>query len=157
MGISNKLHSRVLRDMKYVAANADTNGMYSMPTQVSSDTIDIFINGPKDSPYEGFKFLTSIKFTTEYPFEPPKISFKTKFIHTNVSNGGICLDILREQWTPQYTLDRILISLISLLDEPNFSSPLNNTPAVYYRQHTKEEYFDYVKKDCEANCPKITQ
>jgi ubiquitin-protein ligase len=60
------------------------------------------IMGPADSPYQGGVFFLNIKFPTDYPFKPPKIQFTTKIYHPNInSNGGICLDILKDQWCAQ--------------------------------------------------------
>jgi ubiquitin-conjugating enzyme E2 D/E len=57
------------------------------------------IMGPSDSPYQGGVFFLTIKFPTDYPFKPPKVMFQTKIYHPNInSNGGICLDILKDQW-----------------------------------------------------------
>lgn len=57
------------------------------------------IMGPGDSPYQGGVFFLTIKFPTDYPFKPPKVQFNTKIYHPNInSNGGICLDILKDQW-----------------------------------------------------------
>ena len=57
------------------------------------------IMGPGDSPYQGGVFFLTIKFPTDYPFKPPKVSFNTKIYHPNINaNGGICLDILKDQW-----------------------------------------------------------
>ncbi|MEI4850539.1 ubiquitin-conjugating enzyme E2, partial [Klebsiella pneumoniae] len=59
------------------------------------------IMGPSDSPFSGGVFLVSIHFPPDYPFKPPKVSFRTKVFHPNInSNGSICLDILKEQWGP---------------------------------------------------------
>lgn len=57
------------------------------------------IMGPSDSPYQGGVFFLNIKFPVDYPFKPPRIQFQTKIYHPNInSNGGICLDILKDQW-----------------------------------------------------------
>ena len=81
--------------------------------------------GPEGTPYEGGVFKISIKFPDEYPFEPPKVRFVTKIYHCNVNKrGGICLDILKDQWSPALTISKVLLSLCSLLSEPNPDDPL---------------------------------
>ncbi len=83
------------------------------------------IMGPEDSPYHGGLFFLDIYFPTEYPFTPPKIYFKTKIYHPNISsNGSICLDILKEQWSPALTVSKVLLSICSLLTDPNPDDPL---------------------------------
>ncbi|KAH0944070.1 hypothetical protein HID58_003707 [Brassica napus] len=83
------------------------------------------IMGPPDSPYAGGVFLVSIHFPPDYPFKPPKVSFKTRVYHPNInSNGSICLDILKEQWSPALTISKVLLSICSLLTDPNPDDPL---------------------------------
>lgn len=83
------------------------------------------IFGPGETPYEGGIFKLDIEFTKEYPFKPPKIYFVTPIYHCNVNNrGGICLDILKDQWSPALTISKVLLSLCSLLSEPNPNDPL---------------------------------
>uniref|UniRef100_J3MEI9 UBC core domain-containing protein n=1 Tax=Oryza brachyantha TaxID=4533 RepID=J3MEI9_ORYBR len=83
------------------------------------------IMGPADSPYAGGVFLVSIHFPPDYPFKPPKVAFKTKVFHPNInSNGSICLDILKEQWSPALTVSKVLLSICSLLTDPNPDDPL---------------------------------
>ncbi|CAL9095416.1 unnamed protein product, partial [Musa textilis] len=65
------------------------------------------IMGPTDSPFAGGIFLVNIHFPPDYPFKPPKVSFRTKVYHPNInSNGSICLDILKEQWSPALTISK---------------------------------------------------
>ena len=83
------------------------------------------IIGPTGSVYEGGIFNLSIEFPPNYPFKPPKIRFITKIYHPNINmGGGICLDILKDQWSPALTISKVLISLCSLLDDPNPDDPL---------------------------------
>lgn len=64
-------------------------------------------NIQSDSPYSGGVFFLSITFPTDYPFKPPKVSFSTKIYHPNINaNGSICLDILRDQWSPALTISK---------------------------------------------------
>jgi len=83
------------------------------------------IIGPSDSPYQGGIFCLNIVFPVDYPFKPPKISFVTKIYHPNINtNGGICLDILKDQWSPALTIGKVLLSISSLLCDPNPDDPL---------------------------------
>ncbi|PQE26504.1 ubiquitin-conjugating enzyme protein [Rutstroemia sp. NJR-2017a BBW] len=83
------------------------------------------IMGPSDSPYAGGVFFLKIHFPTDYPFKPPKVNFTTRIYHPNInSNGSICLDILRDQWSPALTISKVLLSICSMLTDPNPDDPL---------------------------------
>ncbi|XP_022752931.1 ubiquitin-conjugating enzyme E2-17 kDa-like isoform X3 [Durio zibethinus] len=90
------------------------------PTSCSAGPVaeDMFhwqatIMGPADSPYVGGVFLVSIHFPPDYPFKPPKVAFRTKVFHPNInSNGSICLDILKEQWSPALTISKVWCSYL---------------------------------------------
>ena len=83
------------------------------------------IIGPTETPYEGGIFNMKILFPADYPFKPPKITFETKIYHPNINgHGGICLDILTDQWSPALSVTKVLLSICSLLDEPNPDDPL---------------------------------
>lgn len=99
------------------------------------------IMGPKDSPYEGGVFHLSISFPDNYPFQPPKIIFNTKVYHPNVSlrTGAICLDILKGAWSPALTISKVLLSICSLLTDPNPDDPLDASVARVYKE-SKELY-----------------
>ena len=102
------------------------------PTNCSAGIIDddiynwqATIMGPVGSPYEGGVFYLKIHFPQDYPFKPPKVKFLTKIYHCNInSNGNICLDILKDQWSPALTISKILLSIGSLMDDQNPNDPL---------------------------------
>ncbi|XP_065350651.1 ubiquitin-conjugating enzyme E2-17 kDa-like [Cloeon dipterum] len=78
------------------------------------------ILGPPDSPYQQGMFFLTIHFPPDYPLKPPKVTFATKVYHPNInSNGSICLDILRSQWSPALTISKVLLSISSYLCDPD--------------------------------------
>ena len=96
--------------------------------------------GPTDSPYEGGVFIMNIKFPPDYPFKPPRVTFETRIYHPNInSSGGICLDILKGEWSPALTVSKVLLSICSLLCDPNPDDPLVPDIARLYKQD-KEKY-----------------
>ena len=103
---------------------------------------DVIITGPTDSPYEGAIFNLIIKFPNDFPYKPPKVNFKTKIYHPNIAitDGQICVDILNEKWSPANTINSLLLSIISLLNDPNPNSPLNAEAATLFLNNKKEYY-----------------
>jgi ubiquitin-conjugating enzyme E2 D/E len=95
-----------------------------------------YIFGPTESPYEGGAFKIVIEFPTNYPFKPPKIYFKTKIYHPNISESGIiCLDILKNMWSPALSIPKVLLSISSLLTDPNPNDPLAPEVAHIYKSN----------------------
>ncbi|URE32665.1 GPI-anchored protein [Musa troglodytarum] len=96
------------------------------------------IMGPSDSPYAGGVFFVTIHFPPDYPFKPPMVNFQTKVYHPNInSNGSICLDILKDQWSPALTISKVLLSVSSLLTDPNPDDPLVPEIAHMYNNHRR--------------------
>lgn len=78
------------------------------------------IEGPDDTPYAGLTLKLGFAFPSNYPYAPPTVLFKTPIYHPNVDfSGRICLDILKDKWTAAYNIQTVLLSLQSLLGEPN--------------------------------------
>jgi len=90
--------------------------------------------GPEDTPYQGGHFEVDIVIPDAYPFQPVKMKFITKVYHPNVSSasGAICLDILKDAWSPVLTLKSTLISLQSLLCSPEPNDPQDAEVAKHY-------------------------
>jgi len=94
------------------------------------------ITGPSDSPYAGGVFFLDVHFPQNYPFKPPKVEFKTQIYHCNVSqNGAICLDILKNSWSPALTIGKVLLSISSLLTDANSDDPLVPEIAFLYKKN----------------------
>jgi ubiquitin-protein ligase len=104
------------------------------------------IFGPAGSVYESGIFYLDIHFSTDYPFKPPKVTFKTRIYHCNVnSQGAICLDILKDNWSPALTISKVLLSICSLLTDCNPHDPLVGSIANQYL--TNREEHDRVAKE----------
>jgi len=116
--------SRIQKEFKELQTNP--------PANCSAGPVDddIFlwqatIMGPDDSPYRGGVFYLRIAFPKDYPFKPPRMVFLTKIYHCNINSaGGICLDILKDQWSPALTVSKLLLSICSLMGDPNPDDPL---------------------------------
>lgn len=115
------------------------------------------IFGPPDTLYEGGYFKADMEFPNTYPFAPPKVRFLTKMWHPNIyENGEVCISILHpptedpqsgehpsERWNPTQNVRTILMSIISLLNEPNCSSPANVDASVMYRKYKEQKDKEY--------------
>jgi len=129
----------------------------------------VFIEGPKDTFYEGGIFQLLMKFPNDYPMSPPVVQFTSEFWHPNVyADGKVCISILHppghdemsgelpgERWLPTQTVTTILLSIISLLSAPNISSPANVDSSVEWRKE-KENYRKRVAllvEKANKNCP----
>ena len=101
---------------------------------------DAMIIGPTETPYEGGVFRLKINVPQDYPFKPPSFRFETKVYHPNISPAGaICLDILKGEWSPALTIPKVLMSICSLLNDPNPNDPLVSEVAHLY-QNNREEF-----------------
>ena len=93
------------------------------------------LTGPENSPYEGGTFQLTIEFPKDFPFKPPKVEFITKVYHPNVkSTGTICLDILKDAWSPDISVSKILLAIQNLLINPNIDHPLEAEIAKQYTE-----------------------
>jgi len=97
------------------------------------------ILGPPGTVYSGGVFFLEITFPTEYPFKPPKIIFRTRIYHCNInSQGQICLDILKDNWSPAFTVSKVLLSVIALLTDCNPADPLVGNIAQQFLANREE-------------------
>ncbi|CAI5760572.1 unnamed protein product [Candida verbasci] len=93
-----------------------------------------YFKGPPGTPYENGLFQISIDIPNDYPFKPPQMKFATKIYHPNISSvtGAICLNILKDKWTPVLTLKSTLISLQLLLQSPEPNDPQDAEVAKHF-------------------------
>jgi len=91
------------------------------------------IYGQEDTPYAGGKFRVRIIMSDDYPLDAPMIRLDTRIYHPNIkTDGSICLDVLRKQWSPALGIAKTLLSIIALLAEPNAKDPLNAAAGEQY-------------------------
>ncbi|KAF7696730.1 ubiquitin-conjugating enzyme E2 R2 [Silurus meridionalis] len=126
---------------------------------------EVAIFGPPNTLYEGGYFKAHIKFPIDYPYSPPTFRFLTKMWHPNIyENGDVCISILHppvddpqsgelpsERWNPTQNVRTILLSVISLLNEPNTFSPANVDASVMFRKWRDskgkdKEYAEIIRK-----------
>ncbi|KAL1933088.1 hypothetical protein VTP01DRAFT_8766 [Rhizomucor pusillus] len=125
---------------------------------------DVAIIGSPKTIYEGGYFKATMTFPEDYPFNPPTFRFNREFYHPNVyPDGRLCISILHppgddpvsgekaeERWNPTQSVESVLISIISLLADPNCSSPANVDAGVAYRKN-RELFDSIVKTQVEAS------
>jgi ubiquitin-protein ligase len=112
---------------------------------------EILLFGPPDTIFEGGIFNCSLEFPKQYPNKPPIFKFDTNLFHPNIyKDGKVCMSILHEgvdefgyeqineRWNPSHSVNSILMSLISILAEPNFDSPANVDASKLWKENFNE-------------------
>ena len=132
------LHNRIKKEYQDIIKEKNSNVQVKL---VSNDYRHWKgrIKGPIDTCYQGGIFDVDIIIPDDYPFKPPKMKFDTKIWHPNISSvtGAICLDILKNEWTPALTIRTALISLQALMCEPVPNDPQDAVVAKQYMSDIK--------------------
>ncbi|XP_076889739.1 ubiquitin-conjugating enzyme E2 27-like [Bidens hawaiensis] len=128
---------RVQKELQECNKDVNLSGISVTPKSDNLINLAGSIPGPIGTPYEGGTFKIDIDLPDAYPFEPPRMKFATKVWHPNISSqsGAICLDILKDQWSPALTLKTALLSIQALLSAPEPDDPQD---AVVAQQYLKD-------------------
>ena len=119
------VNQRIIKETKNLKKDP-VKGILVQPVENNPRYFNVVIDGPLGSPYEGGHFKLQLYLPEEYPMVPPKCLFMTKIYHPNIDFlGRICLDILKKNWSPALQMKSVLLSIQSLLNEPNTEDPLN--------------------------------
>ncbi|XP_028084608.1 ubiquitin-conjugating enzyme E2 27 [Camellia sinensis] len=126
--------ARVQKELQECNKDNDVSGISIKPIGDNLTHLAGTIPGPLATPYEGGTFNIDIILPDGYPFEPPRMQFATKVWHPNISSqsGAICLDILKDQWSPALTLKTALLSVQALLSAPEPDDPQDAVVAQQY-------------------------
>lgn len=125
---------------------------------------EVGIIGPPNSPYQGGYFLSTMQFPQDYPFNPPTVTFNRPLFHPNVYiDGKVCISILHppgddpmsgetavERWNPAQSVESVLLSIVSLMSDPNCSSPANVDAGKLFRED-KEQYNNLILQQVEES------
>ncbi|KAJ3169443.1 Ubiquitin-conjugating enzyme E2 G2 [Irineochytrium annulatum] len=149
---------RLMTEYKELTVNPP-DGITAGPlTEDDFFTWEALISGPDDTPYEGGIFTATITFPRDYPLSPPVMKFTSPIFHPNVyPDGTVCISILHapgddpnmyesasERWSPVQSVEKILLSVVSMLAEPNDESGANIEASKMWR--TDRERFKALVK-----------
>jgi len=155
--------ARLAKELKDLTKNPVEGFKVELANEESLFEWQVWIVGPQGTDYEGGIFKASMTFPEDYPISPPKLKFLCDFWHPNVyPDGGVCISILHtpdpfnpeerpeETWRPIQTVESILVSVCSMLADPNFSSPANVDASVELRKQP-DAYRKKIKRLAEKS------
>lgn len=166
-------NASALRALALEYRSLEEDPVEGFKVKVVSDNMflwEVALFGPPDTLYQGGYFKANLKFPADYPYNPPSVRFLSKVWHPNVyENGDLCISILHppvddpqsgelacERWNPTQNVRTILLSVVSLLNEPNTFSPANVDASVMYRRWKEskgrdKEYENIIRKQVAAS------
>ncbi|KAF5329245.1 hypothetical protein D9619_009036 [Psilocybe cf. subviscida] len=145
---------RLMTEYKQLTSGGSPDGMFTAGPISESDffTWEALICGPKDTPFEGGIFSAKLTFPNDYPLSPFVMKFDPPLFHPNIyADGKVCISILHtpgddptmyehasERWSPVQSVEKVILSVISMLAEPNLESPANVDCLKLYRDNRPE-------------------
>ncbi|KAI7693193.1 Ubiquitin-conjugating enzyme E2 N [Sarcoptes scabiei] len=127
------LPRRIIKETQRLMAEP-VPGISAVPDENNARYFHVVVAGPEGSPFEGGVFKLELFLPEEYPMSAPKVRFMTKIFHPNIDKlGRICLDILKDKWSPALQIRTVLLSIQALLSAPNPDDPLDNDVAEQWK------------------------
>lgn len=163
MAVKSTAQKRLLKEYQQLARDPPP-GIVAGP--ISEDNLfhwECLLEGPSDTPYENGVFPASLKFPLDYPLSPPVLKFEPPLLHPNIyADGTVCISILHapgedpnqyerpeERWSPVQSIEKILLSVMSMLAEPNIESGANIDACKLWRDNRDQynkQIRDHVRK-----------
>ncbi|XP_037710038.1 ubiquitin-conjugating enzyme E2 N [Drosophila subpulchrella] len=132
-----RLSPRIMKETQRLLTDP-IPGISAIPDENNARYFHVLISGPHDSPFEGGIFKLELFLPGDYPMKAPMVRFLTKIYHPNIDRlGRICLDVLKDKWSPALQIRTILLSIQALLSAPNPDDPLVNDVADLWKVNQK--------------------
>jgi ubiquitin-protein ligase len=135
-GSSSRLIKRLLKEIATLSEESQDVGIkiYVPDLETGGNLVGTpwkaIMKGPPGTPYAGCVYEIDVTIPPEYPHQPPTMMFINQCWHPNIGvNGHVCIDILKREWSPTLSVLKILLSVQSMLDDPDPTSPLNGEAA----------------------------
>lgn len=132
------LPRRIIKETQRLMAEP-APGISASPSEDNLRYFSVMIVGPISTPYERGTFKLELFLPEDYPMAPPKVRFLTRIYHPNIDKlGRICLDILKDKWSPALQIRTVLLSIQALLSAPNPDDPLDEAVAKHWKNQEQE-------------------
>ncbi|XP_064394756.1 ubiquitin-conjugating enzyme E2 G2-like isoform X1 [Halichondria panicea] len=143
---------RLMAEYKQLTLNSPEGIVAGPKSEENFFEWEAMISGPEDTSFEGGVFITELVFPPDYPLSPPKMRFISEMFHPNVyQDGRVCISILHtpgddplgyetaaERWSPVQSIEKILLSVVSMLAEPNDESGANVDASKMWRDNRQQ-------------------
>jgi len=126
---------RIVKETQNLASEPPP-GIEATPEDSNYRHFKILMTGPQGTPYDGGVYKLELFLPEMYPMEPPKVRFLTRIYHPNIDKlGRICLDVLKDKWSPALQIRTVLLSIQALLSAPEPDDPLDTTVADHFKSN----------------------